>query len=113
MTNTTNKIIENPIETLNAFLKFIGFDDKTIAEHHQRLAKLIFTSIADDLDTLSEFKEKESFPSELKSIDDFFGYYEKYVDKETIKKIVAEKYKKFYSEYIESITKPLGDIDKI
>ena len=113
MTNIINKTTENFIEILNEFLKFIGFDDGKIAEHHQRLQKLIFTAIADDLDKLSEFKEKEPFPSELKLIDDFFGYYEKYIDKEIIKKVVAEKYKKFYFEYLKSITKPLEDIDKL
>lgn len=113
MTDNIETIKENPIQKINDFLKLIGFSDEKIAEHHQRLNKLILTSIADDLDKLSAFKEKEPFPKELKSLDGFFGYYEKYVDKEIIAKIVREKYYKFYSEYIGAMADKIKDIDNL
>lgn len=113
MKNNTETTTESPIQKINDFLKLIGFSDEKIAEHHQRLNKLIFIAIADDLDKISEFKDKEPFPTELKSIDDFFGYYEKYVDKEIIAKIVQEKYYKFYSEYIGTMDKSLKEIDSL
>lgn len=113
MANNTQVAIENPIQKINDFLKVIGFSDEKIAEHHQRLNKLILTSIADDLDKLSALKDKEPFPSGLKSIDDFFSYYEKYVDKEIIAKIVQEKYYKFYSGYISAMDEKLKEIDNL
>ena len=104
---------ENPIQKINDFLKLIGFSDEKIVEHHQRLNKLILISIADDLDKLAAFKDKKPFPEKLDSLNDFFAYYEQYVDKETITKIVQEKYYKFYSEYIGEMDKPLKDIDNL
>jgi len=113
MSKNTKTTKENPIQKINDFLKLIGFDDKKIAEHHQHLNKLIFTSIADDLDKLSVLKDKDPFPSKLSSIDDFFNYYEKYVAKEIIEKIVKEKYFKFYSGYISSMDNKLKELDNI
>lgn len=103
----------NPLQKINDFLRLIGFDDKKIAEHHQRLNKLIYISIADDLDKLSVLKNEEPFPLKLKSMDDFFKYYEKYLSKELIAKIVQEKYYKFYSGYIGAIDEKLKGVDSI
>ncbi|MBI3458876.1 hypothetical protein HY061_01275 [Candidatus Azambacteria bacterium] len=111
--NNSNMITENPLQKINDFLKLIGFSDEKIAEHHERLTKLILMSVADELEKLSAFKEKEPFPKELKSIEDFFGYYGKYVDKEMMAKIVKEKYYKFYSEYISAMDNSLKEIDKL
>lgn len=112
MTDKNKTIVEN-LEQINDFLRLIGFDNQKIAEHHQRLQKLILTSIVNDLDKVTALKDKEPFPKELKSIDDIFNYYAQYIDKEIVDKIIQEKYFKFYSEYIGAMDKPLKEIDSL
>lgn len=79
----------------------IGFDDKTIADHQERLWKLVFTSVTENLEKLTALKDKEPFP-EVKSIKDFFDYYEKYLDEVLIEKMIKEETQKIFSGYFKT-----------
>lgn len=106
--NIKNQIIEeNLINQMEDILRMIGLSEAEIAKHQEILLKKLFISITDDLNKLSVFKDKEPFPIDLKSIDDFFEYYEKYVDKKVIKNIIIENTQKIYSEYLDPIVKEL------
>lgn len=109
MTTTINNqaIEENSINQIEDILRMIGLSEAEIAEHQEELWRQSLISITDDLNKLSAHKDKEPFPTELKSLDDFFEYYEKYVDRELIKKIISENIQKVYSEYIGQIVNEL------
>lgn len=95
------KTLKN-LEDLNLFFEAIGFDDKTKKDHLERITKIIFASVAEKLDRATEFKDKAEFP-EMKSIEYFYDYYEQYIDKATIEKIIEEETHRQFSEYFEVI----------
>lgn len=105
--NENQIILDDPADQIRDILKMIGLDDIEIAKHQDALLKLSFMLITDDLNKISAFKDKEPFPTELKSWGDLFEYYEKYIDREMIKKIVTENVQKVYSEYLKPIVKEL------
>lgn len=96
-----NKTIEeNPLDQIGDILKLIGLNNAEITEYQEALFRQLFISITDDLNKLTALKDKELFPAELKSIEDFFEYYGKYIDRNLIKKIVDENIQKIYSKYL-------------
>jgi len=95
-------IAENEVEQMNDFFKMVGFDDQKIEDHKQRLGKIIYASIINDLEKLTAFKEKQVMP-EIAMLEDLRGYYEQYLDKETFDKIITENVGRIYSEYFGAI----------
>lgn len=104
--NQIKKKIANNLEDLNMFFEAIGFDKKTIEDHFQRLGKLIFISVGENLEKISAFKEKGPMP-EMKSFEDFIKYYEQYTDRATIEKIIQEETYKTFAGYFKAISENL------
>lgn len=101
-----NKQIAEKLEDLSIFYEVIGFDNKTIADHQERLWKLVFASVIKNLEKVIALKDKASLP-EIKSIKDFFDYYEKYINRTIIEKIIQEETHKVFSGYFKTIGEQL------
>ncbi len=97
-----NKQALENLKDLNLFFDSIGFDDKTKKDHIERITKIIFASVAEKLEKATEFKEKEEFP-EMQSVEDFYNYYEQYIDRTVIEKIIKEESHRQFAEYLEAI----------
>ena len=98
-----NQQITKNLNDLNMFFEAIGFDKKTIADHQGRLGKLILFSLTEKFEKLSTFKNKKSFPKNIKLFKDIFDYYGEYIDEEVMEKIIKEETKKIYAGYFKSM----------
>lgn len=101
-----NKQIIQSLKDLNLFFKTVGFDDKTKKDHIERIMKIVFVSVAEKLDKAIGMKEKAEF-LEMKSLKDFYDYYERYIDRATIDKIVGEEIYNSFSGYFKTIADEL------
>jgi len=101
-----NKQLVENFEDMNLFLESVGIDEKTKEDHFNRLGKVILASVAEKLDQATSFKDKLDMP-EIKSSDDFYVYFEKYIDRETISKIINEETQRVFGEYFKSIAEKL------
>jgi Mn-dependent DtxR family transcriptional regulator len=99
------KTLEN-LGDLDLFFESIGFDEKTKKEHIERITKIIFASVAEKLDKVVASNEKAEIP-DIKSIQDFIDYYERYVNRKIIEKIIEEESAKQFAEYVDVIQKQL------
>jgi len=93
--------IQDKLEYLNDFLTTAGFDQKTIDDHFGRLAKIIFVNVMLSFDKITASDDKP-FPK-MKSMEDFYKYYESYIDRSTIDKVIQEQTQKTVSGYLKTI----------
>jgi len=103
-----NKKITEKIEELNLFFDSVGFDEKTKDDHIQRIMKIIIASVSIKLDQTNTQKNEVEI-SEIKSPEDFYAYYEKYIDRSTIDKIIEEESYKAFSEYFKVISDQISN----
>ena len=101
MDNT--KIKENA-EYLRDFLTTIGFDQKMIEEDLNRLAKIVFVSAMQKFQPLIP---KDQTLSKMESIQDFYKFYEPFVGKAVIDKILEEETERTVSDYLKAVTDQL------
>ena len=97
-----NQQAKEKIEDLNLFFETAGFTDEEKKDHMARMMTLVFAAVADNLDKVTAIKEKEPFP-EMESPTDFYNYYEKYIDRATIDKVIEEETYKIFSEYFKAV----------
>jgi hypothetical protein len=101
-----NAQISENLKDLNLFFDSIGFDEKTKKDHLERIMRIIIVSVAEKLEKATGFHEKSEFP-EMKSVNDFYDYYEQYIDRETIAKVIEEETHRQFTEYIDVIREQL------
>ena len=99
------QVLQN-LENLDLLFKTLGFDEKTKKDHMGRIMKIIFASASEKLDQATELKDKAEFP-EMESLEDFYNYYEQYVDRATISKVIEEETNKAFTEYFATINNQL------
>lgn len=102
------KAIKENLEYLNDFLHTIGLlDDKTIEEHFTRMAKIVFASVIQRLESeIGSKKDKKPLP-EMKSLEDFYNYYGSYLDKSVIDKMIEGQTYEIVSGYLKAMGKQL------
>jgi len=98
-------MLEN-LKSLDLFFDEVGFDEETKKDHLGRIMTIILASVSEKLDQATELKDKTDFP-EMKSLNDFYSYYEKYIDRSTIDKVIEEESHKAFSGYISAIADKL------
>lgn len=99
------QIVEN-LQNLNLFFESVGFDEKTKKDHLERIMRIVFVSVAEKLDKATFQKDKAELP-EMKSLKDFYDYYEQHIDKATIDKVIGEETYNAFSGYLKSIADQL------
>jgi hypothetical protein len=100
-----NQAVKN-LNDLNLLFETLGFDDKTKKDHLSRIMTIVFSSASDKIDKTIMSDEKVEF-TEMKSFEDFYNYYERFVDRDTINKILEEETSNAFHGYFSAISDKL------
>lgn len=90
---------------LNSLFESLNFDEETKTEHFGKIMTIIFASASEKLDKMN-MSEKAELP-EMNSLEDFYGYYGQYIDKDLINKIIEEETEKAFNGYFSAINDKL------
>ncbi len=97
-----NKQAEKNLRDLNLLFETLGFDEKTKRDHLERLSTIIFVYASEKLDQMI-IREKDLELPEMKSSEDFYNHYKKYINEEVISKVIEEITIKKFTEYFSAI----------
>jgi hypothetical protein len=99
------QMLEN-LKNLDLFFDGVGFDEETKKDHLARIMTIILASVSEKLDQVTELKDKTDSP-EIESLNDFYDYYEQYIDRSTIDKVIEEESQKAFTGYVSAISDKL------